>query len=134
VIHKIAHIGVAVKNLEEVEKLYSQVLGLPIGGREVHPDNRVTFIPLGDTAIELLESVKPDGAIARHIEKRGEGIHHIALEVDNIEKALEELKGKGLVLIDQKPRKGAHNSRIAFLHPKNTYGVLLELVEPDKSH
>jgi methylmalonyl-CoA epimerase len=133
-IHKIAHIGVAVKNLEEVEKLYSQVLGLPIVGREVHPDNRVSFIPLGDTAIELLESVKPDGAIARHIEKRGEGIHHIALEVDNIEKALEELKGKGLVLIDQKPRKGAHNSRIAFLHPKNTYGVLLELVEPDKSH
>jgi len=134
VIHKIAHIGVAVKNLEEVEKLYSQVLGLPIVGREVHPDNRVSFIPLGDTAIELLQSVKPDGAIARHIEKRGEGIHHIALEVDNIEKALEELKAKGLVLIDQKPRKGAHNSRIAFLHPKNTYGVLLELVEPDKSH
>jgi methylmalonyl-CoA epimerase len=134
VIHKIAHIGVAVKNLEEVEKLYSQILGLPIVGREVHPDNRVSFIPLGDTAIELLESVKPDGAIARHIEKRGEGIHHIALEVDNIEKALEELKAKGLVLIDQKPRKGAHNSRIAFLHPKNTYGVLLELVEPDKSH
>ncbi len=133
-IHKIAHIGVAVKNLEEVEKLYSQVLGLPIVGREVHPDNRVSFIPLGDTAIELLQSVKPDGAIARHIEKRGEGIHHIALEVDNIEKALEELKGKGLVLIDQEPRKGAHNSRIAFLHPKNTYGVLLELVEPDKSH
>ena len=133
-IHKIAHIGVAVKNLEEVEKLYSQVLGLPIVGREVHPENRVSFIPLGDTSIELLESVKPDGAIARHIEKRGEGIHHLALEVDNIEKALEELKGKGLVLIDQKPRKGAHNSRIAFLHPKNTYGVLLELVEPDKSH
>ena len=133
-IHKIAHIGVAVKNLEEVEKLYSQVLGLPIGGREVHPDNRVTFIPLGDTAIELLESVKPDGAIARHIEKRGEGIHHIALEVDNIEKALEELKAKGLVLIDQIPRRGAHNAKIAFLHPKNTYGVLLELVEPDKSH
>ena len=131
-IHKIAHIGVAVKNLEEVEKLYSQVLGLPIVGREAHPDNRVSFIPLGDTAIELLQSVKPDGAIARHIEKRGEGIHHIALEVDNIEKALEELKGKGLVLIDQKPRKGAHNSRIAFLHPKNTYGVLLELVEPEK--
>ena len=133
-IHKIAHIGVAVKNLEEVEKLYSQVLGLPIAGREVHPDNRVSFIPLGDTAIELLESVKPDGAIARHIEKRGEGIHHIALEVDNIEKALEELKAKGLVLIDQKPRRGAHNAKIAFLHPKNTYGVLLELVEPDKSH
>ena len=131
-IRKIAHIGVAVKNVEEVEKLYAQVLGLPVTGREVSPDNRVSFIPLGDTAIELLESVQPDGAIARHIEKRGEGIHHIALEVDNIEKALEELKAKGLALIDPKPRRGAHDSRIAFLHPKGTYGVLLELVEPKK--
>ena len=133
-IHKIAHIGVAVKNVEEVEKLYTEVLGIPSTGREVYPDNKVVFIPLGDTAIELLQSVKPDGAIARHIEKRGEGIHHIALEVDNIEKALEELKARGLVLIDQKPRRGAHNAKISFLHPKNTYGVLLELVEPDKSH
>jgi len=132
VIRKIAHIGVAVKNVEEVEKLYSEVLGLPITGREVSPDNKVSFIPLGDTAIELLESVEPDGAIARHIEKRGEGIHHIALEVDNIEKALEEMKAKGLALIDQKPRAGAHDSKIAFLHPKGTYGVLLELCEPKK--
>jgi methylmalonyl-CoA epimerase len=132
VILKIAHIGVAVKNLEEVEKLYSQVLGLPITGREVHPDNKVAFIPLGDTAVELLESVKPDGAIARHIEKRGEGIHHIALEVDNIEEALAELKAKGLALIDQKPRPGAHDAKIAFIHPKGTYGVLLELCEPKK--
>jgi len=132
VIRKIAHIGVAVKNVEEVEKLYSEVLGLPITGREVSPDNKVSFIPLGDTAIELLESVEPDGAIARHIEKRGEGIHHIALEVDNIEKTLEELKAKGLALIDQKPRAGAHDSKIAFLHPKGTYGVLLELCEPKK--
>ncbi|MCX5915768.1 MAG: methylmalonyl-CoA epimerase [Deltaproteobacteria bacterium] len=131
-IRKIAHIGVAVKNLEEVEKLYSEVLGLPITGREVWPDNKVSFIPLGDTAIELLESVKPDGAIARHIEKRGEGIHHIALEVDNIEEALAELKAKGLALIDQKPRRGAHDAKIAFLHPKGTHGVLLELCEPKK--
>ena len=129
---KIAHIGVAVKNVQEVEKLYSGVLGLPITGREVSPDNKVSFIPLGDTSIELLESVEPDGAIARHIEKRGEGIHHIALEVDNIEKTLEELKAKGLALIDQKPRRGAHGSKIAFLHPKGTYGVLLELCEPKK--
>jgi methylmalonyl-CoA epimerase len=132
VIRKIAHIGVAVKNVEEVEKLYSEVLGLPITGREVSPDNKVAFIPLGDTAVELLQSVKPDGAIARHIEKKGEGIHHLALEVDNIEKALEELKAKGVVLIDEKPRRGAHDSKIAFLHPKGTYGVLLELVEPKK--
>lgn len=131
-IRKIAHIGVAVKNVAEVEKLYSEVLGLPITGREVTPDNKVAFIPLGDTAVELLQSVKPDGAIARHIEKKGEGIHHMALEVDNIEKALEELKAKGVVLIDEKPRRGAHDSKIAFLHPKGTYGVLLELMEPKK--
>ena len=131
-IRKIAHIGVAVKNLEEVEKLYSEVLGLPITGREVSPDNKVSFIPLGDTAIELLESVMPDGAIARHIGKKGEGIHHIALEVDDIEKTMEELKSKGATLIDQKPRRGAHDSRIAFLHPKGTYGVLLELCESKK--
>ena len=131
-IRKIAHIGVAVKNVEEVEKLYSEILGLPITGREVSADNKVSFIPLGDTAIELLESVEPGGAIARHIEKRGEGIHHIALEVDNIEKSLEELKAKGLALIDQKPRRGAHGAKIAFLHPKGTYGVLLELCEPKK--
>jgi methylmalonyl-CoA epimerase len=132
VIRKIAHIGVAVKNVEEVEKLYSEILGLPITGREISPDNKASFIPLGDTAIELLESVQPDGAIARHIEKRGEGIHHIALEVDNIESALEEMKAKGVTLIDQKPRRGAHDSKIAFLHPKGTHGVLLELCESKK--
>ena len=131
-IRKIAHIGVAVKNVEEVEKLYSEVLGLPITGREVSPDNKVSFIPLGDTAIELLESAQPDGAIARHIEKRGEGIHHIALEVDNIEQTMEELKAKGVILIDQKPRRGAHDAKIAFLHPKGTHGVLLELCESEK--
>ncbi len=131
-IRKIAHIGVAVKNVEEVEKLYSEILGLPITGREVSPDNKVSFIPLGDTAIELLESVEPDGAIARHIEKRGEGIHHIALEVDNIEQTMEELKAKGVILIDQKPRRGAHDAKIAFLHPKGTHGVLLELCESKK--
>ena len=131
-IRKIAHIGVAVKNIEEVEKLYSEILGLLITGREVSPDNKVSFIPLGDTAVELLESVEPDGAIARHIEKRGEGIHHIALEVDNIEQTLAELKAKGLALIDQKPRRGAHDAKIAFLHPKGTYGVLLELCESKK--
>ncbi len=133
-IRKIAHIGVAVKDVEEVEKLYTEVLGIPSTGRENYPDNKVVFIPLGDTAIELLQSTQADGAIARHIEKKGEGIHHIALEVTNIEEALEELKGKGMVLIDQKPRSGAHNSKIAFLHPKNTHGVLLELVEPAHDH
>ena len=129
---KIAHIGVAVKNVEEAEKFYSQILNLAIHGREESPENKTSFIPVGDTSIELLQGMTPDAPITRFIEKRGEGVHHIAYQVDNIEKALEELKSKGVALIDQKPRRGAHNSKIAFLHPKNTYGVLVELVEPEK--
>jgi methylmalonyl-CoA epimerase len=134
VIQKIAHIGVAVKNVEAAEKFYSEVLNLPVRGREESKENKVAFIPVGDTAIELLQGMTPDAPIARFIEKKGEGVHHIAYQVDNIEKALEELKAKGVALIDEKPRRGAHNSKIAFLHPKNTYGVLIELVEPDKNH
>ncbi|MDO8956590.1 MAG: methylmalonyl-CoA epimerase [Deltaproteobacteria bacterium] len=133
-IQKIAHIGVTVKNVEEAEKFYSEVLNLPVRGREESKEIKVAFIPVGDTAIELLQGMTPDAPIARFIEKKGEGVHHIAYQVDNIEKALEELKAKGVALIDEKPRRGAHNSKIAFLHPKNTYGVLIELVEPDKNH
>lgn len=133
-IQKIAHIGVALKNVEEAEKFYAEVLNLPVHGREESKENKVAFIPVGDTAIELLQGMTPDAPITRFIEKKGEGVHHIAYQVDNIEKALEELKAKGVALIDEKPRRGAHNSKIAFLHPKNTYGVLIELVEPDKNH
>ena len=133
-IQKIAHIGVALKNVEEAEKFYSEVLNLPVRGREESKENKVAFIPVGDTSIELLQGMTPDAPIARFIEKKGEGVHHIAYQVDNIEKALEELKAKGVALIDEKPIRGAHNSKIAFLHPKNTYGVLIELVEPDKNH
>jgi methylmalonyl-CoA epimerase len=134
VIQKIAHIGVAVKNIEEVEKLYAEVLNLPVRGREESKENKVAFIPVGDTSIELLQGMTPDAPIARFIEKKGEGIHHIAYQVDNIEKALEEMKAKGVALIDEKPRRGAHKSQIAFLHPKGTYGVLIELIEPGKNH
>jgi methylmalonyl-CoA/ethylmalonyl-CoA epimerase len=109
-------------------------LNLPVRGREESMENKVAFIPVGDTSIELLQGMTPDAPIARFIEKKGEGVHHIAYQVDNIEKALEELKAKGVALIDEKPRRGAHNSKIAFLHPKNTYGVLIELVEPEKNH
>lgn len=131
-IHKIAHIGVAVKNIEEAEKFYSEVLSLKIHDREQSKEIKTTFIPVGDTAIELLQSTAPEGVIAKFIEKRGEGIHHIAYHVDNIEKALEDLKAKGVSLIDEKSRRGAHNSQVAFLNPKGTYGVLIELVEPEK--
>ncbi len=133
-IEKIAHIGVAVKNIEEAEKFYAEVLKMPIHDREQLKEIKAAFIPVGDTAIELLQSTVPEGVINKFIERRGEGIHHIAYEVDNIEKALEELKAKGVPLIDEKPRRGAHNSKVAFLNPKGSYGVLIELVEPEKGH
>lgn len=133
-IYKIAHIGVAVKNIEEAEKFYSEVLKMEIHDREHLREIKATFIPVGDTAIELLQSTTPEGVINKFIEKRGEGIHHIAYQVDNIEKALEDLKAKGVSLIDEKPRRGAHNSKVAFINPKGTYGVLIELVEPEKGH
>jgi methylmalonyl-CoA/ethylmalonyl-CoA epimerase len=127
---KIDHIGIAVKNLDESIKLY-EMLGLTATGTEEVSDQkvRVTFIPVGDSEIELLESTTPDGPIARHIEKNGEGIQHIALRVDDIESSLAELTDKGIRLIDEKPRYGAGGARIAFVHPKSAGGILLELSE-----
>ncbi|MGQ9694588.1 MAG: methylmalonyl-CoA epimerase [Thermodesulfobacteriota bacterium] len=130
-IKKIAHIGVAVKNIEEVEKFYEEVLSLKIQDREYLGEIKASFIPVGDTAIELLQSTTAEGVISKFIEKRGEGVHHIAYQVENIEKALEDLKAKGIPLIDQQPRRGAHHSKVAFLNPKGAYGILIELVEPE---
>jgi methylmalonyl-CoA/ethylmalonyl-CoA epimerase len=87
------------------------------------------FFPVGDTEVELLEATSPDGPVAKFIEKKGEGVHHIAFRVDDIDAALEELKAQGVQLIDQTPRQGAGGARIAFLHPKSTHGVLVELCE-----
>jgi len=128
---KINHIGVAVENLNEAMKLYSESLGLEIEGTEEVKEQRVkvAFIPVGESRIELIESTDPNGPIAKFIKSRGEGIHHIALEVDHIEDALQKLKERGVQLIDEKPRIGAHKMKIAFLHPKSTKGVLLELCE-----
>lgn len=131
---RVDHIGIAVSNLEEAKKLYTQVLGLAATGEEVVTQQKVKtcFIPCGDSEIELLESTAPDGPIAKFIEKRGEGIQHIALRVDNIENALADLKAQGVRLIDEKPRYGAGGSSIAFVHPKATGGVLLELSQRNK--
>jgi len=128
---KVDHIGIAVKSISEALKLYEESLGIKCEGIEEVPEQKVktAFLPIGDTEIELLESTAPDGPVAKFIEKRGEGLHHIALRVENIEEALEELKKKGIRLIDEKPRKGAGGARIAFLHPKATGGVLLEICE-----
>ena len=125
---KIDHIGIAVKNLEESARLY-EMLGIQSTGSEVVAEQKVkvSFFPVGDSEIELLESTSPDGPIARYIEKNGEGIQHLALRVDNIEAALEELKANGIRLIDEKPRYGAGGAKIAFVHPKSTGGILLEL-------
>ena len=130
-IKKINHVGVAVKDLNEAIKFYKENLGLEIEGTEEIKEQKVkvAFIPLGESRIELLQSIDPNGPIAKFIEKRGEGIHHIALEVEGIEETLQKLKEKGVQLIDEKPRIGAHEMKIAFLHPRSTKGVLLELCE-----
>jgi len=128
---KIDHIGVAVRDLDKALSLYRDVLGMAIGGTDEVPAQKVrlAFVPVGDTRLELLEPTQADSNIAKFLESRGEGVHHIALEVEDIEGALARLKEKGVRLINPEPVKGAHNTRIAFLHPKETNGVLLELVE-----
>ncbi|MGL5346697.1 MAG: methylmalonyl-CoA epimerase [Peptostreptococcaceae bacterium] len=130
---KVDHIGVAVNNLEESLKFYEDILNLKCEGTEVVEEQKVkvAFLPVGDTEIELLESTTEDGPIAKFIEKnsgRG-GVQHIAIRVENIEQAIEEVKAKGYKMIDEVPRYGAGNARIAFCHPKGTDGVLLELTE-----
>lgn len=128
---KVDHIGIAVKNLEETLKFYTEVLGLQLQGTEIVEEQKVkvAFLPVGDTEVELLESTSDDGPIAKFIEKNGEGIQHIAFKVDNIEAAIQELKDKGMMMIDNEPRYGAGGARIAFMHPKSTSRVLVELSE-----
>jgi len=132
-IKKVDHIGIAVSNLEETIKFYRETLGIELQGIEVVEEQkvRVAFLPVGDTEIELLESTDKEGPIAKFIEKKGEGVQHIAYRVDNIEEALDEMRGKGIRLIDEKPRYGAGGAKIAFLHPKDTHGVLIELCQRD---
>ena len=128
---RVDHVGIAVKDLAASVKWYEETLGLHSKGTEVVQEQQVTvaFLPCGDSELELLESTSPEGPIARFIEKNGEGIQHIAIRVDDIDAALAVLKEKGVRLIDQMPRYGAGGARIAFLHPKATHGVLLELCE-----
>jgi len=128
---KLDHIGIAVKDIGAALKFYADTLGLTLEGEEVISEQKVrtAFLPIGDTEVELLESTEPDGPVAKFIEKKGEGIQHIAFKVNDIEAALKELEKRGIRLIDHKPRIGAGNKKIAFLHPKDTYGVLVELSE-----
>jgi methylmalonyl-CoA/ethylmalonyl-CoA epimerase len=128
---KIDHLGIAVNSIDDGKGFWMKALGLEFEGSETVEEQKVTtaFFPVGESEVELLESTAPDGPVAKFLAKKGEGIHHIAFRVENIEAALEELKEKGVRLIDEKPRKGAGGKRIAFLHPKATNGVLVELCE-----
>jgi len=127
----IEHIGIAVKNLEESVKFYEDKFGLKCYAVEEVADQKVktAFFLVGQTKIELLESMSPEGPVGKFIEKKGEGIHHLAFAAKNIKEALPELEAKGVMLIDKKPRKGAEGLDIAFLHPKSTAGVLTEICE-----
>ena len=130
-ISHIEHIGIAVKNLDESIRFYEDVLGMKCYSVEEVADQKVrtAFFQVGDTKIELLESTDPEGPIGKYLEKKGEGVHHMAFAVKGIDNALAQLDEKGIRLIDKEPRKGAEGLDIAFLHPKSTQGVLMELCE-----
>jgi methylmalonyl-CoA/ethylmalonyl-CoA epimerase len=127
----IEHIGIAVQSLDEAIPLFERLLGTRCYGIEEVPDQKVrtAFFQIGQTKIELLESTAPDGPIGKFVAKRGEGLHHLALAVDNVSAALHEMSAEGVQLIDQQPRRGAEGLQIAFLHPRSTHGVLTELCE-----
>lgn len=127
----IEHLGIAVKSIEESLPYYEEVLGLKCYNIEVVEDQKVktAFFKVGQTKIELLEPTCPESTIAKYIEKRGEGIHHIAFAVEDTDKALAEVEAKGVTLIDKQSRKGAEGLNIGFLHPKSTRGVLTELCD-----
>jgi methylmalonyl-CoA/ethylmalonyl-CoA epimerase len=133
---KINHLGIATKGIDEALKFWQDALGLEQKHAETVEEQkvRVAMLPIGETRIELLEPTSDDSPIAKFIEKRGAGIHHIAVEVEDIEAALAQLKEKGARLIDEKPRVGADNCLIAFVHPAASGGVLLELVQPMEKH
>jgi methylmalonyl-CoA/ethylmalonyl-CoA epimerase len=127
----IEHIGIAVKSLEESIAYYEGILGFKCYAVEEVKEQRVktAFFMVGQTKLELLESTDPEGPVGKFLEKKGEGVHHLAFATSNLEDALTEMDEKGVALIDKKPRKGAEGLDIAFLHPKSTHGVLTELCE-----
>jgi methylmalonyl-CoA epimerase len=128
-VRKIDHIGIAVKDIQSTLKFYEDALGLENIGFEVVEDQgvRVAFLTVGESRIELLEPINEESPVSKFIAKRGEGIHHICVEVEDVGNTLAELKEKGMQVIDEKPRRGAHHKDIAFVHPKASSGVLLEL-------
>ncbi len=135
---KISHIGIVVKDLQESSKFYTDTLGWEMEGVEEVSDQKVKvcFFTIGETRIELVQPTEEGTGVYKFLEEKGfkDTVHHIAYEVDDVEKELERLKAIGTKLIDEKPRKGAHNMSIAFLHPKSSNGVLIEICQPMEKH
>lgn len=129
--NKLEHIGIAVKNLEESNKLFAKLLGKPHYKIEAVESEgvRTSFFDVGGIKIELLEATRPDSAVAKFIEKRGEGLHHLAFDTDPIQEKMSELKTQGFTLLSDSPKPGADNKEIVFMHPKATNGVLVELCQ-----
>ena len=125
------HIGIAVSNLDDALKVYERILGLKVEKRRIIEEQKIetALLLAGDVKIELMEPTDEEGPVARFIKKRGEGMHHIALTVSNLEEFLQKIKEKGIALVDEKPRIGVEGYRMAFLHPKSTKSVLIELCE-----
>jgi methylmalonyl-CoA epimerase len=131
---KINHIAVAVNNVEEAAKFYEQVLGLKLTGVEVvtAQKTKVGFFKIGESNIELVQPAEPDSPLVKFLETKGQGIHHICFEVEDVEAEVRAFLEKGATMVDQKPRPGAHNTKVAFVHPKSSNGVLIELCELPK--
>ena len=131
---RISHLGIASPALAEAMPRLERLFGLTPTHTEEVADQKVrtAFYPVGESTLEYLESTEPDGPIGKFLEKRGPGIHHLAFEVDDVDAAVKELLAKGVRMIDQVPRKGAHGNRIAFIHPSETGGVLIEVCQPQK--
>jgi methylmalonyl-CoA/ethylmalonyl-CoA epimerase len=133
--NKIEHIGIAVKSLQDAIPTYEKLLGAACYKTESVGSEHVNtaFFQTGPNKIELLESTTPDGVIAKYVEKKGEGLHHVAFEVDNILAEMDRLRQAGFVLLNEQPKKGADNKLVCFLHPKGTHGVLVELCQEIKN-
>jgi methylmalonyl-CoA/ethylmalonyl-CoA epimerase len=129
-IKRIAHLGIAVQDLDNALSFFTKGLPLEVTHMEEFQGMKIGFIPVGDSSIELLQDVSGTSPIRKYLDKNGEGIHHIAFEVDDINEALAELKARGVKLIDETPRQGAHGMHIAFMHPKASHSILMELVQP----
>jgi methylmalonyl-CoA/ethylmalonyl-CoA epimerase len=133
---KINHIAIAVSNIEKAAKFYQDVLGLSLSDVEVvaAQKTKAGFLRIGETNIELVQPSEPDSPLVKFLETKGQGIHHICFEVDDVEEEVNAFLEKGATMVDQKPRPGAHQTKVAFVHPKSSSGVLIELCELPKNH